>query len=60
MTERVAIITGATSGIGEAVAQQAAERGFRVVITGRRAERLEAVAAEFGVAAARWPRWWAT
>jgi len=34
-------ITGATSGIGEAVARQAARQGFRLVICGRRAERLE-------------------
>jgi NAD(P)-dependent dehydrogenase (short-subunit alcohol dehydrogenase family) len=38
---RVAVITGAGSGIGRAVAQALAESGFAVVLSGRRAERLE-------------------
>jgi NAD(P)-dependent dehydrogenase (short-subunit alcohol dehydrogenase family) len=37
-------ITGASSGIGEALAQEFARRGYAVAITGRRAERLEALA----------------
>ncbi len=42
---RVAIVTGGSSGIGEQTALQLAERGHRVVITGRDRGRLDAVAA---------------
>ena len=37
-------ITGATSGFGEAMARRFAREGWRVIITGRRHERLEALA----------------
>ena len=40
------MITGATSGIGEACARKFAGNGYHVIITGRRTERLEALAAE--------------
>lgn len=43
---RVAIITGATSGIGEALARALAARGMRLVLTGRREDRLAQVKAE--------------
>lgn len=43
---RVAIVTGASSGIGEASARALARAGFRVVIAARRAERLEQIAKE--------------
>jgi short-subunit dehydrogenase len=42
--ERVLIVTGASSGIGEALARAAAGAGYRVAIVARRAERLEEVA----------------
>ena len=38
--ERIAIVTGATSGIGEAVAKKLASAGFGVVGNGRNADRL--------------------
>ena len=41
------VITGATSGIGEAIARSYLEQGENVVLTGRRTDRLEALKAEF-------------
>lgn len=38
---KIVLITGATSGIGEATARAFAEEGFSIIITGRRAERLQ-------------------
>ncbi len=43
---RIALITGATSGFGEAMARRLLAAGARVIATGRRAERLEALAGE--------------
>jgi len=44
---KVAIITGASSGIGEATALALAGAGAKVAIVARRAERVAAPAAEF-------------
>ena len=41
------VITGATSGIGEAIARAYLEKGENVVVTGRRTERLESLKTEF-------------
>jgi NADP-dependent 3-hydroxy acid dehydrogenase YdfG len=41
MTEQYVFITGATSGIGEACASLFAQKGYNIIITGRRADRLE-------------------
>ena len=41
-----AIVTGASSGVGRAIALELARRGVRVLATGRRAERLAALAEE--------------
>lgn len=45
---KTALITGATSGIGEAAARLFVGAGWRVIATGRRAERLEALRASLG------------
>lgn len=42
------LVTGATGGIGAAAARALAARGARVIVTGRRVEQLEALAAETG------------
>jgi NADP-dependent 3-hydroxy acid dehydrogenase YdfG len=45
-TGRIALVTGATSGFGEAMARRLLAAGAMVIATGRRTERLEALAKE--------------
>lgn len=45
---RTALITGATSGFGAAAVRQFVADGWQVIATGRRADRLAALAAELG------------
>ncbi len=46
MAERTALITGASSGIGLAIARTLAEEGYALTVSARRPEKLEAAAAE--------------
>ena len=50
-TPKLALITGASSGIGAAAARLLAAEGYKVVLVGRRREALDAVASDIGIAA---------
>lgn len=48
MTKRIAVVTGASSGIGEASARRLAADGFEVICAARRVDRIEALARDIG------------
>jgi NADP-dependent 3-hydroxy acid dehydrogenase YdfG len=49
MAKKIALVTGATSGIGKAVAEILAQSDYNLIITGRRRELLDKMKEELGV-----------
>jgi short-subunit dehydrogenase len=46
--DRLAVVTGATGGLGQAIARHLAAEGARLIVTGRKADVLEGLAGELG------------
>jgi NAD(P)-dependent dehydrogenase (short-subunit alcohol dehydrogenase family) len=54
LRDRIAIVTGATGGLGRVVTRDLAAAGARLGLLGTRLDRLEALAAELGLTSDRW------
>ena len=50
MTDKVSLITGSTKGIGKAIAEQMSKAGAKVVISSRKADACDKVAADIRAA----------
>ena len=48
LTDKTALVTGATGGIGAAIARAFHKQGATVAVSGRQVDKLEALAAELG------------
>ncbi|WP_192823606.1 SDR family NAD(P)-dependent oxidoreductase [Rufibacter sp. LB8] len=48
MPKKIALVTGASSGIGRAAAVALAQQGFKIIAAGRRTERLQELVDQFG------------
>jgi len=55
LTGHTALVTGASAGIGRAIARELAHEGVRLAITGRRREKLDEVAGEIAAAGGHRP-----
>ena len=53
VSDKVVLVTGASSGIGEAIARALGAAGAKVVLGARRTDRIEAIAGEIVAVGAR-------
>ena len=58
LTDKTALVTGATGGIGGAIARAFHRQGAAVAVSGRQTEKLEKLAAELGPACMSCPATW--